>query len=136
MTALAIRQAPFTPEAFDALAVCLRPELDTTGGLWSLAELCNGGRLFEVADEAGKVVLRYVLHFENHANGRECVVMAAVGAAPGVNLTQAILPLIEAQAQREECKAVTFYTRHRGLVVKAGRMGYSGHGVILRKGVA
>ncbi len=126
-----------SPLSSDLAAPLLAPALgegrDTTGGLMTIKELLAGAQCFEVIDETGRSVGSYAVEVFTHDGGNEAVVVAAVGAMPGVDLTASVLPGVEQQARGAGCAAVTIHTRRRGLLAKLKAAGYRCDGFIMRK---
>lgn len=115
------------------LAGVLVPGLDTSGGLVSGRELLDSAQCFEVIDETGRRVAGYALQLVEHDLGREAVVVAAVGGAPGVCLVSSVMPGIEIQARNAGCRQVSMVTRRRGLVAKLKAQGFEFGGFVMRK---
>ena len=105
--------------------------LDTSGGLASLAPLFDSRNLFAEVRQGAEVVARYVVSLHDHDGLREACIVAAVGGAPGLDLTRDALPLIERQLAAVDC--VTIETRRPGLVRKLRRLGYSLDSMVMRK---
>ncbi len=125
-----LRRAEWSPEALDALRPAERA--DTSGGLQRVEDWARQGELFEI-DIDDVTVMRYVLTVRQHSGGREGIIIAAAGRAPGVDLTEAAIPLIESTFAQAGCAVVALCTRRMGLVKKLARLGYRVDGVILRK---
>lgn len=121
--------------ALPLLAGVMAPDLDTGGGLLSVEELIGAAECFEVIAEDGRRVGAYAVQVVEHDNGREAVLLAGVGRLPGADLTAAIVPVVAEQAKSAGCKALTIYTRRRGLLAKLCGQGFSLDGYILRKGL-
>lgn len=131
-----LKLSPVSVEvAAPMLADVMAPGLDTGGGLLSLAELLNAAECFEVIDEDSGRVGAYAVQIVEHANGREAVLLAGVGQLRGADLTAALVPAIAEQARGAGCKALTIYTKRRGLYAKLRAQGFGLDGYILRKGL-
>lgn len=96
----------------------------------SLTQLAHAGMCF-VLEQEGRPVLAWTVQQQ----GSELFILAGAGRA-GFDLTRAGLAIIEQQA--EGFASVAFQTRRRGLMRKAGALGYvpagpAGNGVIMRK---
>lgn len=104
--------------------------LDTSGGLVSVPELLAGAVVFEASLD-GAPVLHYALAVRAYERASEGVILAAVGRAPGRDMTAELLPLIERQFHN--VAAITTYTARPGLVAKLERQGYGRAGWIMRK---
>jgi len=130
VTTATIRQCDFE-EAAPLLARAFGPRTDTTGGLLTMAEACQGAECFMVEGEGGKIMAAYAVSVSQHSGGRVAWVCAAGSVARGPDLTASILPVIEQQAAGAEQVAIT--TRRRGLVKKLVRQGYEITGITLRK---
>lgn len=118
-----IRKAEFT-EARPFLVDAMR--FDTTAGACTIEELCAGSECFLLENETGPVggyALKVV--------GPVVWLMAAGGNLRGIDLTSAIVPAIERQAEGSDQVAIT--TKRRGLVKKLLRQGYQITGITLRK---
>lgn len=116
--------------ARQAYAVAFGARCDTSGGLASMDAELSQASLFDVV-VAGQVVMRYALKTVRLDKGVETYIVAAAGAAPGVDLVQAITPFIETQCPDSDC--LTVHTRRRGLVKKLGRQGWTLDAYVLRK---
>jgi hypothetical protein len=128
--------SPVSPEvAAPLLAGVMAPDLDTGGGLLSLDELLNAAECFEVIAEDFGRVGAYAVQIVEHENGREAVLLAGVGQLRGADLTAALVPAIAEQARVAGCKALTIYTRRRGLYAKLRAQDFRLDGYILRKGL-
>lgn len=127
---LTTRPAPWDAAALDALAV--KPRHDTTGGLQSVADVCQGAHLFELLDR-DLVVMRYALSVRQHSFGREGWIHAAAGNLPGFDLTAVALAAIELQLLASGCDALALYTARAGLVKKLERSGFQIAGYLMRK---
>lgn len=103
---------------------------DTAAGSLTVEESCRGAECFLLVGEGG-VMGAYALRVVSHDAGRVVWIQAAAGGAPGVDLTKAIVPVIERQAAGALQVAIT--TRRRGLVKKLVKQGYVVSGVTLRK---
>lgn len=119
--------------ALPLLAGVMAPELDTGGGLLSVEELIGAAECFEVIAEDGRRVGAYAVQVVEHDHGREAVLLAGVGSLPGVDLTALVVPVVADQAKAAGCKALTIYTRRRGLLAKLRAQGFGLGGYILRK---
>lgn len=103
---------------------------DTTGGSISIAELCAGSIPFEVTSGAGLPIAAYTIA----KHGRTCWIMAAAGNAPGISITDTLLPVMERQARELGAEQIAITTRRPGLVKRLqDRHGYEQTGVTLRK---
>lgn len=102
----------------------LRPaiECDPTA---DAAQVIAGGTLC-VAAHAGHDVAAFLLR----QDGPEIVVVAAVGALPGVSLLDAILPHIEATTS---AKWIRIHSSRRGMARQLARHGYTMAEVVYRK---
>lgn len=125
---MTVQPAVADGEAREALLACIRH--DTSGGLVGVDELLRGGQLFEMV-HGDDVLMRYVLTVQQHEHGREGIIVAAAGSAPGHDLTAAGLAAIELQLA--ECDAVACLTRRRGLVKKLAAHGFGIDGFVMRK---
>lgn len=125
-----IQPGALDAEARDAFARLLQPGIDTAGGLQSVDNLLAGAQLYEWI-EGGAIVARHALLVRQHDHGAEGVIVAAAGASP--------LPFAQSLAIMEgqflDVRAVTVYTRRRGMVKQLARCGYGIDGFILRKRV-
>lgn len=129
---LTLRIGSWTPAARAALLAAARH--DTSGGLQSIEEICNGGTLFELADDdSGAVVLTYVLKINARSHGKEGAIVAAAGGLPGVDLTRKWIPVIEQQFSQEGCSAVTVHTRRPAMRAKLESLGYRCDAWVMRK---
>ncbi len=104
---------------------------ETSGGLGSMDAGLDGAALFEVVI-GGAVVGRYALRLVDRPNGRELVIVAAAGGAPGFDLVASILPhVVDKQSQGAD--RITVRTRRRGLVKKLLARGWSVDAYVLGK---
>jgi hypothetical protein len=94
----------------------------------------HGAQLFEVEDDAGQAVAAFVLRVDRLACRTVGVIVAAGGAAPGVDLTASVVPHIE-QNMFVGVDAVSVHTERAGLVKKLSRQGYRVAEIILEKEV-
>lgn len=123
-----VRRGALDAAARAAYAKCMR--FDTSGGLQSLDDMLGRCELFELHD--GEAVIgRYALRVNEWAHGREGIILAAVGNAPGLDLTAAFLPTIEQQLAGVD--AVLVVTRRKHLVNKLLQAGYELNAFMLRK---
>ena len=97
-------------------------------------QVANGAQLFEVEDGAGGVLAAFVLRVDRLACRTVGVIVAAGGAAPGVDLTASIVPHIE-KNMFVGVDAVSVHTERAGLVKKLSRQGYRVAEIILEKEV-
>jgi hypothetical protein len=109
--------------AFDA-------KRDTTGGLGSMEACLSSASLFDVV-VGGVIVGRYALKTMQRAQGTEVFIVAAAGAALGVDLVASIAPYVETQCPDASC--LTVNTRRRGLVKKLAAQGWTLDSYVLRK---
>ncbi|MBT2180493.1 hypothetical protein KKP06_22005 [Ralstonia pickettii] len=120
-----VRNVP-PAEALPVLAPAARWATTTE----TVEQMARAGQCF-VLEEGGAPVFAWSVQ----AHGDELYILAAAGRA-GFDLTAAGLAIIEQQAQG--FASVAFQTRRRGLVRKAGALGYqpagrAGNGIIMRK---
>lgn len=107
-------------------------KFDTVRGLDSIAAMRERGAPLYQVERAGKPVAYYVLEILHHPHGREAVIAAAAGRAPGVDLTTVILRTVELQAAGA-VDHMTCQTQRPALVKKCVALGWSVDGIILRK---
>ena len=119
-------------DVLPVLELAIGPRCDTSGGLLSVAEACQGSECFAVY-EGGALVLGYALKRVQHEGGAVTWIMAAAGNRPGLDLTQTALPAIEQQARDAGTVQVAITTKRRGLIAKLKKQGYAVTGVTLRK---
>lgn len=93
----------------------------------------NGAQLFEVLNESGGMVAAFVLRVDRLACRTVGVVVAAGGAAEGVDLTAVMMPNIERMFFG--CDAIAVHTERPGLLRKLARQGYKTAEIILEKEV-
>lgn len=67
--------------------------------------------------------------------GAEAVIVAGAGRARGVDLTRAVLPVIERECARAGYEAVRFHTARAGLVAKVAALGWDYQETVMRKGL-
>lgn len=89
------------------------------------AAVAHGAALFRVSS-GDDLVGYYVLTID----GGEGLLLAASGAADGIDLTAMILPQIERQFVG--CKTMRIHTRRPGLAAKLARLGWEGE-MLFRK---
>jgi hypothetical protein len=89
--------------------------------------------LFVVRDEAGQMVMAFVLRVdENGARGDEGVIVAAGGDAEGVSLTDTMIPVMENMFKN--CASVRIHTARPGLWrLLVNRHGYKPQEMVLTK---
>lgn len=106
----------------------------TTGDLKFQVE-SGKALLFQVIrEQAGTMpalVGYYVLRVDETADGCEGVLVAAAGDGAGVDLTEAILPVIEKQFIG--CRIIRIHTARPGLAKKLHAAGYNMGEMVLRK---
>lgn len=93
-------------------------------------EAAAGGPLLAVED-GGRRVGTVLLRFE----GPECVIVGAGGRWPGGALAPAVLPVIEAEAERVGLASIRFHTARPGLVRFARRAGYRVQETVMQKNI-
>lgn len=124
------------PAAFEDVADLLEPAhvpgRDTSGGMLTLAEVCQGALCFRV-EAGGKVVGAYAVQITHHAAGPVAWIKAAGGRLPGADLTVSLLPAIEAQLALHGVRCMAIKTRRIGLVRKLARLDYFSGGVTMLK---
>lgn len=117
----------------EAAAAALAPlmRLSTNSRNVSIADWLAGAACYEVRAD-GKPVMHYALDRVRRANGKvDGFIVAALGSCPGVDLTGAVLPVIE--QQMADCDTLEIQTKRRGLGKKLAARGFHLGGVILRK---
>jgi hypothetical protein len=119
-------------EARAAYASAFDGRCDTSGGLGSLDAALDGAALFDVV-AGGVVVGRYALKPMHRAHGTEIFIVAAAGAAAGVDLVASVLPYVEQQCTGSGAARLTVNTRRRGLVKKLTGQGWQIDSYVLRK---
>lgn len=123
---LTIKVAPWSPEAAAALALAL-PFADVA----ELQTQVEHGAVLYAVEHAGAAVAWYVLRVELGPDSDEGVIVAAAGDLPGVDLTAAVVPVIEKQFIG--CKTLRFHTARPGMARKMARLGYAAGEIVLRK---
>lgn len=91
------------------------------------AEVIAGGQLFAVECD-GRDVAAFLLR----RDGDECVIVAAAGGLPGINLLDVILPHIEATCG---ARWVRIHSHRKGMMRQLQRHGYGVAEVVYRKEV-
>lgn len=119
----------------DVLGPLERAKTDTSLGAVSLSDALQGAQGFTVTDEGGAMVMAFALRIVQHRAARVAWVMAAMGNAPGTDLTRSVLPLIERIAREQGAGQVAVTTKRAGLVKKMQALGYLESGVTLRKNI-
>lgn len=127
---MTIQRAEFG-QVKDFLAQAFEGKRDTTAGTIGLEEMCRGTALFVVL-ENGEPIGAYALGFSNHDAGPVSWIRAA-GGKSSFDLTETVLPIIEAQAQKVGALQSAITTARPGLVAKLLKRGYQVSGVTLRK---
>jgi hypothetical protein len=107
-------------------------EFDTSGGMLTLEEICNGA-VMQAVEHDGRRIGAYALQVAQHDNGKVLWVVACAARLPGQDLTPQLLNIIEQQASRTGADQVAITTRRRGLISKLLQHGYEISGVTLRK---
>jgi hypothetical protein len=108
----------------------------------SVAELrqaCESGRMrlwCVSADAEHAVAGYYVTWVDSKAAGDELVIVAAAGRLPGIPLTRAVLPAIEALAAGAGCNSVRVHSIRPGMLKALARQGYAPAEIVYRKAIA
>lgn len=119
---LTIEVAPWCMQARECfLHPIIRTRLET------LKHAADDGRMFRVEHD-GRLVGFFALEYL----GAEMLLMAAVGRDPGVDLTDAVLPWLEAEAAAVGFESLRIHTRRAGLGKKLAARGYDAE-MVLRK---
>lgn len=105
---------------------------DTTAGMETVQDACRFSQAVAVECE-GRAVGAYAVRPVQLDRGVVLWVMAAGGRLPGINLTAAMMPVIEAQAMQTGARQVAINTRRKGLISQLEKIGYVVTGVTLRK---
>jgi hypothetical protein len=125
-----VRAATWTPQNEEMIARAL-----ATATLDDIRfQVAHGAQLFEVEDDEGLVVAAFVLRVDRLACRTVGVIVAAGGAAAGIDLTASIVPHIE-KHMFVGCDAISVHTERAGLVKKLSRQGYRVAEIILEKEV-
>ena len=109
---------------------------DTSAGALAAGDVCGPGARGYVAHVGAVPVLAYVLSFAQAGKKLVCWVLAAVGDAPGRDLTGEILPVIERQARQAGAQQIAITTKRRGLAKKINALGFIETGRTYRKNLA
>lgn len=125
-------QACSLGDVLPVLELAIGPRCDTSGGLLSVAEACQGSECFAV-HEGDILVMAYALRRVQHEGGAVTWITAAAGNRPGLDLTRSAIPAIEQQAKDANTQQVAITTRRPGLIRKLKKQGYAITGVTLRK---
>lgn len=126
-------QVTLAPESWspEVLTLLERVErFDTSGGMERVTDY-QGLPVVCARDDAGELVGAYVPYWDPER--RNLYIVAAAGAARGVDLTATMLADIEHRAKRLGADWVGMQTIRPGLVRRLTRAGYGVHGTILRK---
>lgn len=123
---ITVQAVPWSDDAEAALSLAC-------GTVWHISvdtlgrRVAEGAALFQVIAE-GAVVGYYVLAVD----GDEGVLLAAAGRVNGVDLTDCLMPIIEAQFVG--CASLRVHTSRPGLVKKLVKNhGYNGVEIVVRK---
>lgn len=133
---LNLSPAAWSPAAEAELSKALRRSSLTVA---ELRQACESGRmrLWCVADASAHAVAGYyVTWVDSKAAGDEFVIVAAAGRLPGVPLTRAILPAIEALAAGGGCASVRIHSIRQGMLKALARQGYAPAEIVYRKALA
>jgi hypothetical protein len=125
-----VRRATWTPQN----EAMIRRALATATLADIKYQVEHGAQLFQVEDDAGEVLAAFVLRVDRLACRTIGVIVAAGGAALGVDLTASIVPHIE-KNMFVGVDAVSVHTERAGLVKKLSRQGYRVAEIILEKEV-
>ena len=90
----------------------------------------NGASLFKLT-QGDLLIGYYVLRVDTLAEHSEAVLVAGAGKHPEIDLTAAIIPVIEKQFTG--CKYIRIHTARAGLVKKLTALGYQPQEFVLRK---
>lgn len=132
MEALTIRAVP-SASLVDILSVLEREKTDTSAGANGAVDACNSRSQGYTVYEGDKLIMAYVLTFENSSKKRVCWVVGGRGRAPGHDLTAEVLPFVERQAREGGAQQIAITTKRRGLEKKITAMGFNETGRIYRK---
>lgn len=91
-------------------------------------------QLFEIRDDAGQLVATFILRVDQHAAGAEGVVIAVASRCRGIDMTAAIIPVIERLFIN--CKTMRIHTARPGMVRKLARLGFEAREMVLAKVIA
>ena len=119
------------------LAECLpylehAAEFDTSGGVITLGDICDGSAFFLLQAD-GKTVGGYAVKLARYERASIMWVQSASANLPGAELSPHILSIVEQQARQLGADQIAFATRRRGAVKKLLKAGYGHESVILRK---
>ena len=81
----------------------------------------------------GKHLASAVIGFEEGDMGTECVVYAAAGRVPGVDLLATVLPAIEGIAMAAGGLSIRWHTIRKGLIARTLPAGYRAAEIVMRK---
>ncbi|MEQ8585937.1 MAG: hypothetical protein RLO01_01855 [Thalassobaculaceae bacterium] len=112
----------------DALFGRIAATCPMPGGFYRDEVLARGSRLVEVVSD-GERVGAFIVRTEPE----DAVIVAAAGAAPGVDLVRAVLPVVEREAFAAGFQGVRFHTGRAGLIRKAEAMGWRRQETVMRK---
>lgn len=102
---------------------------------WFKSEIEAGRAHALLVEVKGEPVGCFVYRIEEAETGFELAILAAGGAAKGVNLVKTVLPQVEKLAAAKGCKSVRFHTARGGLEIQAAELGYSMTEIVMRKEV-
>jgi len=132
---LHLSPAAWSDHAAALLGQALRRSTTTVD---NLRHGCEAGRmkLWSVSDAALGAVGYYVTWIDPLDCGDELVIVAAAGGLPGVPLTRAVLPAIEALAAGGGCGSVRVHSIRPGMLKALARQGYAPAEIVYRKVLA
>lgn len=125
-------------EAAGALAGArVRPPADDPAGPDCYRIMVERGDAIVLRVERADAPAGYIVaRVETFDEGRELVIVAAAGGAPGADLTAETQPLLEAVARRAGCRSMRCHTVRPGLMAKLERHGWRPAETIMRKVLA
>jgi len=132
MEALTVNRVP-AAALVDIMAALESDKTDTTAGAVSALEACGQHARGYTVKQGDKTVMAYLLAFQDCAKKRVCWVVGARGNAPGHDLTDEVLPVIEQQAREGGAQQVAITTKRRGLAKKICESGFQETGRTYRK---
>lgn len=91
----------------------------------------NGAQLFAVVDDDAETVAAFVLRIDRQVNKSVGVIVAAASARDDLDLTAAMLPVVETMFAGVD--AVRMHVGRPGLAKKVARLGYGIKEIVLQK---
>lgn len=121
-------------EALKRLAVLADMDKVNHNPLCGIGDFLGVGAAFIAYTKRGEELALVVIQKIDRAHGKELEVRAALSLSSRGDLTETVLPALEA-AFGWDCQQMTIYTKRPGLVKKLQSAGYGAAATIMRKAI-